>query len=62
MKAVIENKNGIYLIRIYGSDGIPCDAYAIDEIKVSTPEGYRTLPKNKEAKDEDFRFIVEKVR
>lgn len=32
MKAVIEEKDGLFLIRIYGSDNLPCDAYVVDSI------------------------------
>lgn len=39
MKAVIENKEGVYLIRIYGSDGL-CDTYVVEKIYYSE-EGRR---------------------
>ena len=41
MKAVIEKKDGVYLIRIYSSDGL-CDAYAIEEINLK--EGDNLIP------------------
>lgn len=40
MKAVIETKNDLYLIRIYGSDGLPCDTYVVENIFYSE-EGRR---------------------
>ena len=40
MKAVIESKDNLYLIRIYGSDGFPCDAYVVEKIYYSE-EGKR---------------------
>ena len=40
MKAVIESKDDLYLIRIYGSDGLPCDAYVVEKIYYSE-EGKR---------------------
>ena len=40
MKAVIESKDGLYLIRIYGSDELPCDAYVVEKIYYSE-EGKR---------------------
>ena len=34
MKAIIEQKDdGLYLVRIYGSDGFLCDAYVVEEVK-----------------------------
>ncbi len=37
MKAVIESAEGLYLIRIYGSDGL-CDTYAIEELEFKTSD------------------------
>ena len=47
MKAVIENKEDLYLIRIYGSDGLPCDSYVIDKLEFRTEKGV-TIPANRE--------------
>ena len=47
MKAVIENKEELYLIRIYGSDGVPCDSYVIDNLEFRTEKGV-TIPANRE--------------
>jgi hypothetical protein len=33
MKAVIEPKDGLYLIRIYGSDNLPCDIFELDDLE-----------------------------
>ena len=35
MKAVIESKDGLYLIRIYRSDGLLCDAYVVEMIELT---------------------------
>ena len=48
MKAVIENKEDLYLIRIYGSDGLPCDSYLIDKLEVKTDNGGLVIPANRE--------------
>lgn len=40
MKAVIETQEDLYLIRIYGSDGLLCDAYVVEKIYYSE-EGRR---------------------
>ncbi len=48
MKAVIENKDDLYLVRIYGSDGVPCDSYVIDKLEFRTEKGGVTIPANGE--------------
>lgn len=48
MKAVIEPREGLYLIRIYGSDGLPCDAYVIDQLEFKTDKGGITMPAHSE--------------
>ena len=45
MKAVIESKDNLYLIRIYGSDGFPCDAYVVEKIYYSE-EGIEVMLNN----------------
>lgn len=35
MKAVIEKKNGVYLIKVYGSDNTLVDILAIEELHFS---------------------------
>ena len=46
MKAVIETREDLYLIRIYGSDDIPCDAYVVDQLEFRTGKGGITMPAN----------------
>lgn len=46
MKAVIESREDLYLIRIYGSDGLPCDAFVVDQLEFKTDKGGITMPAN----------------
>jgi|GEM_PF-4128857 len=46
MKAVIETREDLYLIRIYGSDDIPCDVYVVDQLEFRTDKGGITMPAN----------------
>lgn len=38
MKAIIEESNGLYIIRLYDRNGLLCDIYAVDEIELKTHE------------------------
>jgi hypothetical protein len=44
MKAVIENTEGLYLIKIYGSDGL-CDTFVVENIYYSE-EGMKEVITN----------------
>ena len=46
MKAVIEPKDSLYLIRIFGSDGLLCDAYVVDQLEFRADRGGITMPAN----------------
>lgn len=46
MKVVIETKHDLYFIRIYGSDGFPCDTYIVDQLEFRTDKGGITMPAN----------------
>jgi len=46
MKAVIESREELYLIRIYGSDERPCDAYVVDQLEFRADKGGITMPAN----------------
>lgn len=46
MKAVIETREDLYLIRIYGNDEIPCDAYVVDQLEFRADKGGITMPAN----------------
>ena len=54
MKAVVEPKNSLYLIRIYGSDGLLCDAYAVEQLEVKTDKGGIIMP----AKSQDIELAL----
>jgi hypothetical protein len=36
MKALIEVKEGLYIIRIYGKEGVLYDAYVVGEVEMKT--------------------------
>jgi hypothetical protein len=36
MKAIIDVKDGLYLIKIYGKEGGLYDAYVVDEVELKT--------------------------
>ena len=38
MKATIEKKDGVYLIRIYGKNGKQSDAIAVEKVFIIPPE------------------------
>lgn len=46
MKAVIESRENLYLIRIYGSDGRPCDTYVVEQLEFRTDKSGITMPAN----------------
>jgi hypothetical protein len=47
MKAVIETKQDLFLIRLYGSDGLPCDTYFVDQLEFRKDKGgTTTIPAN----------------
>jgi hypothetical protein len=43
MKAIIESRDNLYLIRIYGSDGLPCDTYVVEKIYYNEAGWYREV-------------------
>lgn len=40
MKAVIEENNGLYIIRINGNDGTLQDVYVVDDIEFKEHDGF----------------------
>lgn len=43
MKAIIEESNGLYLVRIHERNGSLCDIYVVDELELKTCDQGRDL-------------------
>ena len=51
MKAVIEENNGLYIIRINGNEGALCDVHVVDMVEIIMGQ---------DEQGEDLRFALER--